>query len=395
MAVSFPRDRIQWVSIIIVSCFVAVLSLRSQSGASYPTYILAIIVLSTFAQWKDIFESSLIRWVGLLLVWLGVTALWSTPFSLGDAASTWVRCVLVFCFVVGFAEAQMRDQLQMWLGKALLIVGSLAMLAAMLNFWMTDPIDNRLNGLGQLDTHVVAALVFGVVLVFGLHLFLAGRGERPIVRGFYLAAVMVCAVGVFLSDSRNAIACVLFAAVTIISAHLVTNKRMFVLILLCVAIVGGVFLFFAFYTPELSALVFPRGDSFRFQLWQETLAVIEQGGMWFGLGIDTPDEIAMNGFIAMHPHNLYLAVLFQGGVVALGLYGAVLIKSIRILIKYYDATDAKLALAILALALPSHLLDGHELVDKVSDTWFLIWLPVAIAVGLSWRYDNIVPLNDG
>jgi len=37
------------------------------------------------------------------------------------------------------------------------------------------------------------------------------------------------------------------------------------------------------------------------------------------------------------------------------------------------------------MALPAYLLDGHELLDKISDTWFLIWLPVALALSLRWH----------
>jgi hypothetical protein len=54
------------------------------------------------------------------------------------------------------------------------------------------------------------------------------------------------------------------------------------------------------------------------------------------------------------------------------------------LLRSYEHPDAKLALGILGIALPAYLLDGHELLDKVGSTWFLLWLPVAIGVGLTW-----------
>jgi hypothetical protein len=60
-------------------------------------------------------------------------------------------------------------------------------------------------------------------------------------------------------------------------------------------------------------------------------------------------------------------------------------RTLRELARHFDESDAKLALGVLALALPSYLLDGNELLDKVGDTWFLIWLPVALALGLRWH----------
>ena len=93
---------------------------------------------------------------------------------------------------------------------------------------------------------------------------------------------------------------------------------------------------------------------------------------------------------------MFLAVLFQGGLVALILFLALLVKTIKTLFENYELDDAKLALGVLGVALPSYLLDGHELVDKVGESWVLFWLPVAISVGLSWclahrRYALIAP----
>ena len=39
---------------------------------------------------------------------------------------------------------------------------------------------------------------------------------------------------------------------------------------------------------------------------------------------------------------------------------------------------------MVAIVLSAYRLDGYELVE-VGSTWFLIWLPVAIALGLGWN----------
>jgi len=59
--------------------------------------------------------------------------------------------------------------------------------------------------------------------------------------------------------------------------------------------------------------------------------------------------------------------------------------SLTELFRGYEHPNAKLALALLAMALTSYLLDGHELIDKVGETWFLFWLPVGISLGLAWN----------
>ena len=135
---------------------------------------------------------------------------------------------------------------------------------------------------------------------------------------------------------------------------------------------------------QTQSWLLPRGDSFRISIWTTTLQrVAEQP--WVGLGILTSDDVVTGNLLLQHPHNLYLAVLFQGGVVALFLYLMVLWKSLVELSKNYAESDSKLALSILAIAGFAHLLDEHELIDKVGAVWILIWLPVAVALGNQWK----------
>jgi hypothetical protein len=55
---------------------------------------------------------------------------------------------------------------------------------------------------------------------------------------------------------------------------------------------------------------------------------------------------------------------------------------VRRLFRSYGAAQVAPALGILAIGLPSYLLDGHEFVDRIGETWLLFWLPVALALSL-------------
>ena len=72
-------DRIDWMALCIVVCFVGVLLLPSQSAASYPTYLLALLMLATAARWKDALQLPLVWLIGSLLIWLSSSTLWSDP----------------------------------------------------------------------------------------------------------------------------------------------------------------------------------------------------------------------------------------------------------------------------------------------------------------------------
>lgn len=104
---------------------------------------------------------------------------------------------------------------------------------------------------------------------------------------------------------------------------------------------------------------------------------------WFGMGALASTEVVIDGFTMLHPHNIYLAVFFGGGLVGVVLLVIVLLGALRVLFEQYARAEAKLALAVLAVGLPGFLLDGASLVDKIGWVWLLFWLPIAIAVGLS------------
>ena len=379
-----PVDRISWMAILIVACFLAVLLLGSQSRASYPTYFLALVMLFNWSAWRDVFRVDLARWILVLLGWLAFSAFWSQAMEIRDVATVWIRALLVFCFVIAFAECQLRGQIQRWMAPAIALCGFAVILAALVNFYLTSPLDGRLNGLGQLDSHVIAALVFGAIILFLLHLLFVTNHS-----GLRIALCMAIAVSVYaiyLSDSRNAWFSVGFGMVVFLLTKKVADPRAFLLTLTTLVLVAAVSLLALVANDAVRELLLPRGDSYRLEIWGQVFSRVWAENPIFGLGILTVDDVKVDGFLIQHPHNMYLAVFHQGGLIALALYLIVIVSSVATLLKNYSNADAKLGLAILGLALSAHLLDGHELVDKVGSSWFLIWLPVGISLGLRWRH---------
>ncbi len=380
---TFVTDRIQVMAVLIVACFVAVLTLRSQSAASYPTYFLALLMLATFPAWRDVLRITLVRLVLALLVWLSLSTLWSEPFVMREAVSVWTRALLVFAFVVAVAECQLRGQMQRWVSIAMTVVGAVAAIAAVVNFLLMQPDDGRLNGLGQLDTHVVAALVYGVVLVFLLHS--AHESKSELWRTFAAFAGAACVFAVYLSDSRNAWVSVTLGVAAYFLCRWCRDPKQFLSTIVACGLLLGILIGVVILSDDLREVLLPRGDSFRPYIWGDILGRLEAASWLVGAGIISPDDIVQGDIVFPHPHSMYLAVLFQGGMIALACYLVILFLTVRTLLRNFDHTDTPLAMGILMIALLSHLLDGHELIDKVGDTWFLIWLPVGLSIGMMWR----------
>lgn len=344
---------------------------------------MALVMLLSMPRWLDVRHLVLFPWFVALLLWLCLSSFWSEPFVLREAISVWVRALLVFCFVVALGECQLRGEVQRWLALGLMSVGLVTVAASLINFYLTDPIDGRLNGLGQLDTHVIAALIFAVVAIFVLQFALQSPTKAR--RFVATLALLVVLFAIALSDSRNAWVATSIGLVTMLLSHFIKQLRLFLVCYALLVTFAAGLLWIVLINASASELILPRGLSFRPEIWAATLSNIAQDSYIFGSGILSSEQVAWRHLIFDHPHNMYLSVFRQGGVIALFLFLIVLGLSLRQALRCYEHPDAKLALSILALSLSAYLLDGHELIDKVGEVWFLIWLPVGLCLGLNWR----------
>ena len=378
----FFSDRTLVNSALIVLSFVSVFILTSQSAASYPTYLLAIAMLFSFRIWKGIFQQRILWTVMALLGWLVISSLWSRPFEVRDLASVAARALLVFLFVIAFAECQAQGLLNRWLGKSLVVAGMLAAVAAIWVFYGDSrPYVNRLRGLGQLHSGVIAALVYGVVLLFALDIVAETRERWWRVCSSLCACVMGYAI--YLSDSRNAWVSVIMGIGVFALSTSVAQKKRFVVLVGAMGLVTLGFLVALVIDVDTRSMVLPRGDSNRLAIWTSTLEQISSGSVWIGLGINTSDNVTIAGREIFHPHSMYLSVFRQGGIVAITLFLMLIWQTLAHLMAHYERREAKLALGVLVIGLSAYVVDGHELIDKVGSTWLLLWFPVSAALGFS------------
>lgn len=378
----FLGDRIQINSVLIVLCFVSVLTLSSQSAASYPSYLLALSMVLSVRHWNDVFQQKLFWLAFALLGYLSLSTFWSEPFEWRSVFGISTRALLVLTFVVALAECQLRGDVQRWLGRALAVAGAGAAVAAILLYNVEPPADGRLSGLGQLDNPVVIGLVLGAVLVMLAHMLMTDASRLWRLVAIFGAVSVFYAI--LLSGSRNAmVSATLGVLVVTFSTHIGSPERFTAAALALLVVVGSaVAALLANGVGE--ELLFPRGGSFRADIWSYVIERVFAEGPVFGLGIATPDSIPLADRTLSHPHNMYLSVLFQGGLIAFLLFLALIAGTLASLFAAYATRGAKLGLGLLTMALSSYLLDGHELIDKVGETWFLFWLPVGVALGLAW-----------
>lgn len=374
--------RVPVTSCLLVVCLASMFVLTSQSASSLPTYLLALVVLTGLRRWSGLWESGVFLAAVGVATYLAASSFWSSPFDARGALSQFSRALLILSFVVAVAEGFRVDWFLGRMTATVTIVAGAAACAALAVFIAAPPMDGRLTGLGQLDAIVPAALVFGVCLLFALSCAFVSHGP---LRYLAIGAAGVMVIAVALSGSRNAWVSVGFGVFVLLAGRLAPRRSWFAVIVAVVTLVGlgTLVALWAGQLQGLHGVLLPRGDSLRLAIWGNTLDRVWTDCLWFGCGVLTDDTTVADGFTIPHPHNLYLTVLFQGGIIGLGALLGLIVLSLRALVRHYEAEEAKLALAMYAIALPAYLLDGHELVDKIGWTWMLVWLPVAISIGLA------------
>ncbi len=365
---------------VLVFSFASVFVLTSQTGSSIPTYLLAILTLAGWRRWSGLWLDRTFLCAVALIGYLAASSFWSDAFDARDTFSRWARALVLVPFVVAAAEGFRTDWFFRNLTVTIAAFGGAAAAVALVRFFAFPPDDGRLGGIGQLECQVCAALIFGVALLCTIHWVFEAPSLRW--RAFAAMNALCLSWAVFLTDSRNAWVAVPFACVVYIVCRRSRSAAGFSLFVTVFAI-SALVLVGALLASPASEFLLPRGDSFRTAIWAEILARVISGSPWVGNGVLTDDGVLIGCYLLVHPHSMYLAVLYQGGLIAFALFAALLVLSVRTLLRNFARQEAKLALGIYALALPAYLLDGHELLTRIGWTWMLIWLPVAISVALS------------
>lgn len=376
-------DRGRVADVLILLAFIAVLVAPLPSIPRLVTYVLGVLVLCSPPLWRAAAASRLAACAAALLVYLILTSLWSEDPGASDAARMVVRGLVLCCFVVAFADSVARGAAHEHIGRWFALAGGLVAVAAIGYFMLDPPPEGRLHGLGRVHNSVTAAQAFSVVALVALDS--AWRAHAPRWRLLAGASALAATLAVLLSGSRAAWAALPLGVAALWLASTTPSRARFTAYLGASA-AAMILVVAALATSDLTRdYLLPRGDSFRFAIWESVIADVAPQGLWFGRGILTPDDTLLGELTFRHAHSMYLAVLFQGGIVGCVLFAAALGGTAFTLVRALRSPDARPALALLVAGAVFWLTDGRQLVDRVGVHWWLFWLPVATAIGIWHR----------
>jgi O-antigen ligase len=360
--------------------------LTAQAGSSLLTYLLALAVLVAVRHWWPIVRAGwpLLLLSGGLLLYLTVSALWSPEFVPRRVQSTATAALLTLLFVIGVAFAAAAwSRFDLWLARMVSVVAGLGCAGALFVYVQAPPPDGRLLGMGQITNSVVAAQMYGAAVLFSLHV-LAHDGRRW--RAVAVFALLCQIAALAFTGSRSAQLATLLAGGAYLLSGTEFGVRRYLTRLTALAVAMTLALILLLLVlPPAQDVLFPRGDSLRLATWATHWQQLTSDGLWLGRGIHAERTVQIGEHDILHPHNIFLSAMVQGGLVAGALLLTLVGLAARALLQSRQQPMAVLGFALLLLWVGAYLFDGWHLIDKVSRIWLLLWLPVGIALAQTDR----------
>lgn len=307
---------------------------------------------------------ALSAWVLLSLIW---TASDDSPGSLAKRP--------LYVFMLFLSCAVMASQDTRLLPTALriaAIVASVAAVACLVQFYLQPPAWKRLIGTGGLLNPLLTSHLLGFFCAYWMAAWVTHQERK---HWLPFLALIPLAAATLATGSRTPlmalVACMAWLA-------LLTNGRRTVI---AVALLGVAGVGLTILLPES---ILQRGLSYRPQIWQ---AALEQanGFYWLGHGYGSEFQfrIAEIPRVWSDPHNVQIAVLLELGLVGLALwvlmYGLTLWRSLSL----REQPGVKVSSCLVIYGLAAGMTEGSNFLSRPNENWFLIWIPLAILIGLS------------
>lgn len=229
----------------------------------------------------------------------------------------------------------------------------------------------RVTGSWQLEHSILAAHVFGFFMVVLYHLKPVGR------MGVLAWSVALWALAVYLVFAQSKGVWVALVAVVLLTPIWKRDRVYLVLSMLCLAVVGGVL----WCAPEFAL---QRGLSYRPELLREGFELLFSGNPFVGFGLGSSYRLYLASAAATfdHPHNLFLGIALQLGLIGLLLWGvAWLLLGVAAWCQRAEPLGGGL-LGVWLFASLALLSDGVGPWVKPQEIWFLTWIPFGLALAL-------------
>ena len=200
-----------------------------------------------------------------------------------------------------------------------------------------------MNGVSFLENSVISGILFALAMLCALDRWLIGKrwGNRM---SFSLLMV-IFALAIFLCGSVNSLLSLSVAISVLLFRRKLLSATFIFFSAFVVFFVLAIWSQFSAFDGILS-FFFQRGDSYRLAIWQATISNFDTWQALFGNGMGSNDDITFESRTFLHPHSMYLSIIFETGLVGLFLSLTMIFLSGRVL-WVSDQKEAALFFSIL------------------------------------------------
>ena len=344
-----PWDIQAWAGML--PTVVWMLAFRRRAELAEPTYLagLALIVFSTLSiLWGDNTGGHDIRW-------------------LGDAVCT------AALLTAGYCTLRVRPLDATRLARLLGLLGGANALLTMawLAWFGLPPAPERASGFLATNHPILGSAVITACMLCALWCLMEKR------TGWWMALTLPPMLGFMLvAGSRGPLLALAVSLIVLVAASLRHWK-------IAAAMFGGALLVLGILVLAWPDLLTPISYAFwrpaaRMEVWTMSLERIAERP-FFGHGLAAQLAPPPLSF----PHDLYLSVIFYTGIAGFLLFLLLLACFGRALLGIRHRAEFPLILALIAAALVNGLTDLGQVTKGPSEMWYIFWLPILLAAGLS------------
>ncbi len=250
--------------------------------------------------------------------------------------------------------------------NGLIFLAAASALFSLFYFYYQHDLQQRLYGLGLLYVPVDAASLYAIAMLFALFSLFHTPSNK-----WLWVAISIFIIYIFFSQNRG----------TMVSLFVVGGVLLFLFkryIALSVIVIFSIVMAVCILNELLPIEWLYRG-TFRWEIWQIIFQKIVQQP-WLGHSLRAASDLYLaNGMYIQHPHNLYIATFYYGGIIGLGILITLLFSAIYQAYQWGKITKDYCFLALLLLSSTMVMFDYNQLFDNPQVLWFIFWVPIILA----------------
>jgi O-antigen ligase/tRNA A-37 threonylcarbamoyl transferase component Bud32 len=322
-------------------------------------------------EFKILLKEPLVQAFLLFAGWALLSLNWSpSPESVMSLAKPPLYIFMLFAGASLLLRHRAESLKLVFLAAALVaLVASVFNLYVFLSHYAPD---DRMVGGGAFDNPLLSSHLFGFFCTYWFFLGMTVRNPKLLLG--IVPAFLIMFAAVLATSSRTPLVAIAMAGLWL--AFICWNRRS--LLLLTLMAVTGASMLVIF--PDM---ILARGDSYRFEIWDQALHLIADAP-WIGHGYDATLSIDPGvGYPFREPHNFALGVLFYVGIIGFLPWLAMQLRGLFDCWRQRSQSLFILASSLMVFGIGASLTEGGDILYTPREHWFLLWIPLALMAALS------------